>query len=161
MIIYLKSINYELWDIVINGFTENKKSYREWNEDEKKKASLDAKGLNILFCAVNQEQFNRISNCNTSHEAWHTLEVTHEGTNQVKETKINMLIHKYELFKMKPHESIGDMFTRFNEITNSLQSLGKGIPQSDLVRKILRSLTQNGRKRPLQLRRQKTSPLTP
>ena len=55
MIIYLKSINYELWDIVINGFADNKKSYREWNEDEKRTASLDAKGLNILFCAVNQE----------------------------------------------------------------------------------------------------------
>ena len=34
MIIYLKSINYELWDNVINGFDENKKSYREWNEKE-------------------------------------------------------------------------------------------------------------------------------
>ena len=52
-----------------------------------------------------------------------------------------MLIHKYELFKMKPHESIGDMFTRFNEITNPLQSLGRGFSQSDMVRKILRSLT--------------------
>ena len=124
-IIYLKSINYELWDIVINGFAQNTKSYMDWNEEEKRTAQLDAKGLNILFCAVNQEQFNRISNCNTSHEAWHTLEVTHEGTNQVKETKINMLVHKYELFKMKQDESIGDMFTRFNEITNALQSLGK------------------------------------
>ena len=47
------------------------------------------------------------------------MEVTHEGTNQVKETKINMLVHKYELFKMKPNEQIGEMFTRFCDITNS------------------------------------------
>ena len=94
-------------------------------------ASLDAMGLNILFCTVNQEQFNRISNCNTSHDAWHTLEVTHKGTSQVKETKINMLVSKYELFKMKLHESIEDMFTRFSEITNLLQSLGRGFSQSD------------------------------
>ena len=141
MIIYLKSINFELWDIVINGYTPNNASYREQNEEDKKQAQLDAKGLNILFCAVNQEQFNRISNCKTSHEAWHNLEVTHEGTNQVKETKINILIHKYELFQMKPNEHIGEMFTRFIEITNSLQSLGKGYTQGDLVRKILISLT--------------------
>ena len=55
MVINLNSINYELWDIVINGFTENKKSYREWNEDENRTTSLDAKGLKILFCVVNQE----------------------------------------------------------------------------------------------------------
>ena len=42
---------------------------------------------------------------------------------------------------MQPYESIGDIFTRFNEITNNLQSLGKNYSQSDLVRKVLRSLT--------------------
>ena len=69
MIIYLKSINFELWDIVINGFTPNGKAFKDWNEEEKRLASLVAMGLNILFCAINQEQFNRISNCSTSHEA--------------------------------------------------------------------------------------------
>ena len=81
MVIYLKSINFELWDIIINGFTQNKRSYKEWSEVDKRLAQLDAKGLNILFCAVNQEQFNKISNCNTTNKAWHNLEVTHEGTN--------------------------------------------------------------------------------
>ena len=51
--IYLKSINFELWDIVINGYTPNKVSYREWNDEEKRIAQLDVKGLNILLCAVN------------------------------------------------------------------------------------------------------------
>ena len=51
------------------------------------------------------------------------------------------------MFKMKSYESIGDMFTRFNEITNSLQSLGKCYSQSDLVRKVLRSLTPDWRKK--------------
>ena len=52
-----------------------------------------------------------------------------------------MLVHKYELFKMKSYESISDMFTRFSEITNNLQSLGKNYSQSDLIRKVLRFLT--------------------
>ena len=141
MQVYLKSIDLDLWDIVVNGYTPSKNDYKKWNENEKKLATLDAKGLNTLFCAISQDHFNYISNCNTSHEAWHNLEVTHEGTNQVKETKINMHVHKYELFKMKQNEPIGEMFTRFSEITNSLQALGKGYSQSDLVRKILRSLT--------------------
>ena len=41
---------------------------------------------------------------------------------------------------MKQNEPIGEMFTRFSEITNSLQALRTGYSQSDLVRKSLRSL---------------------
>ena len=56
------------------------------------------------------------------------------------ESKINMLVHKYELFKIEPHETINNMFTRFIKIINELKSLGKDYANSDLVCKILRSL---------------------
>ncbi len=69
--------------------------------------------------------------------------MTHEGTNQVKESKINMLVHKYELFKMESNETISCMFTRFTNIVNGLKSLGKSYTTSDLVRKILRSLPRS------------------
>ena len=36
-----------------------------------------------------------------------------------------MLIHKYELFRMKSNESIADIFTYFTDITNDLKSLRK------------------------------------
>ena len=48
---------------------------------------------------------------------------------------------------MKPNVPIGEMFTRFCDITNSLQSLGKTYPQCDLVRKVLRSLTPEWEKK--------------
>ena len=71
------------------------------------------------------------------------LEVTHEDTNQVKETKINMLIYKYELFKMEPTETITSMYTRFTDIVNNLKNLDKAYTDGDLCRNILRSLLQN------------------
>ncbi|GAV77694.1 zf-CCHC domain-containing protein/UBN2 domain-containing protein, partial [Cephalotus follicularis] len=46
--------------------------------------------------------------------------------------------HEYELFLMHDNESIGDMFTRFTTITNSLKNLGKSYSNQELVRKILR-----------------------
>ena len=66
-----------------------------------------------------------------------------EGTNQVKESRIDMLVHSYELFKMNSDESISSMFTRFTKIINSLKSLGKIYTNSELVRKILRCLPKN------------------
>ncbi|KAL5540358.1 hypothetical protein UlMin_043027 [Ulmus minor] len=86
------------------------------------------------------EEFNRIRTCKTAKDIWYTLEVVHEGTSQVKESKINMLVHKYELFQMKHDESITQMYTRFTNIINDLSSLGKEYSMSEKVRKILRSL---------------------
>ena len=64
----------------------------------------------------------------------------HEGINQVKKSKINMLVYQYELFKMDPTESITSTFNRFIDIINRLKSLEKVYTNSELVKKFLRSL---------------------
>ncbi|GAV69893.1 LOW QUALITY PROTEIN: UBN2 domain-containing protein, partial [Cephalotus follicularis] len=66
--------------------------------------------------------------------------VTNEGTNQVKESKISMLVHEYELFVMHDNECISDMFTRFTTIINSLKNLGKSYSNQEPIRKILKCL---------------------
>ena len=71
---------------------------------------------------------------------WRLLEITHEGTNQVKESKINLLVHKYELFLMKENETTIEMITRFTDIVNGLETFGKTCKESEKVMKILRSL---------------------
>ena len=71
--------------------------------------------MHTLYCALDVNEFNRISGCETAKEIWNKLEVTHEGTSQVKESKINILVHKYELFKIKINEIITEMFTKFTE----------------------------------------------
>ena len=55
MQMYLKSIDLDLWNIVVNGYTPSKKSYKEWNENEMNLATLDAKGLNTLFCTISED----------------------------------------------------------------------------------------------------------
>lgn len=71
---------------------------------------------------------------------WDTLRFAHEGTNQVKEANINILIHIYELFKMDEHESVEEMFNRFTVITNDPKSLGNPPSKQHKVRNLLRSL---------------------
>ena len=61
----------------------------------------------------------------------------YEGNTQVKKTKGNFLVYEYELFKMKPEESISEMFARLSEITNGLKALGKEYSSSELMRKVL------------------------
>ncbi|GAV83341.1 UBN2 domain-containing protein, partial [Cephalotus follicularis] len=69
--------------------------------------------------------------------------VTYEGTNQVKETKINRSVHDYELFTMLENENISSMYAHFNDIINSLKGLGKVYTNHELVSKIIRCLPKS------------------
>ncbi|GAV91935.1 UBN2 domain-containing protein, partial [Cephalotus follicularis] len=103
----------------------------------------NAKAKHVIICALNSNEFNRVSSCTTAKEMWDRLEVTYEGTNQVKDAKINMLVREYEMFAMKENENISGMFVRFTNIINSLQSLNKCYTNSEMVRKILRCLPKS------------------
>ena len=140
MRVFLISLNLDLWNIVENGFQLPSKPMNEWSDLEKKYFSLNAKAMNALFCALDKNEFNRISTYETAFDIWRTLEITHEGTSRVKDSKVNILLHDFELFQMQPSETIGDMYTRFTDVVNNLRVLGKSFSNFDLVSKILRSL---------------------
>ncbi|GAV62437.1 UBN2 domain-containing protein, partial [Cephalotus follicularis] len=152
MTIFLQSLDYQLWHIIANGprmptrtieGVVSPKPENEYNDNDFRMLQLNSKAKHVLFCAVGPNEFNRISSCDSAKEMWDLLEVTYEGTNQVKESKISILVHEYELFMMHNDECISDMFTRFTTITNSLKNLGKSYSNQELVRKILRCLPKS------------------
>ena len=71
------------------------------------------------------DEFFRVSQCNSAKEMWNVLEVTHEGTDDVKRVRKHSLIQEYELFRMQSEESIADVHKRFTHIVNHLTDLGK------------------------------------
>ena len=76
---------------------------------------------------------------------------------EVSFTELSDAFH--ELFKMKENETISEMVTRFTDITNSLASLGKDYTQVERIRKILRALTPEWRRRQPLLKRRMISQL--
>lgn len=66
--------------------------------------------------------------------------MTHEGNEQVKETKALALIHKYESFKMEEDEMVEEIFSRFKTLVSGLKVLSKGYTTVDNVNKIIRSI---------------------
>ena len=107
---------------------------------DKKKVQLNAKVVYILHCAIDRNEFNRVWQCKSAKEIWRLLETTHEETDQVKESRINILVHDYELLFIKDFESIVEMFSRFMMIVSELEALGKTYTKVEKVMKILRSL---------------------
>jgi oligoribonuclease (3'-5' exoribonuclease) len=126
---------------VVNGVS-TPKTESSWDEDDKKKILNDKKAINILQSALSMDEFFRISQCQTTKEIWDTLVETHEGTAEVKRSKLNTLSQEYELFRMQPGESILNMQKRFVHLTNHLKALGKTLTNDELNLKLLRYLTR-------------------
>ncbi|GJY11102.1 retrovirus-related pol polyprotein from transposon TNT 1-94 [Tanacetum coccineum] len=78
--------------------------------------------------------------CNTAKDIWKTLLITHQGNNQVKYNKIDLLVQQYEQFVISEDESIDSAFARFNTIITSLKALDEGYSSKNYVKKFLRAL---------------------
>nr|GEV51171.1 UBN2 domain-containing protein [Tanacetum cinerariifolium] len=78
--------------------------------------------------------------CNTAKEIWKTLLITHQGNNQVKDNKIDLLVQQYKQFVVSKDESIDSAFVRFNTIITSLKALDEGYSSMNYVRKFCRAL---------------------
>ena len=102
-----------------------------------KKFDANAKAHCALLQALNDDDddITRVIYCKSAYEIWSHLLVTHEGTSQVKRTKIDLLCSQYENFTMHENDTIDDMVTKFTKITNSLD-----IDNDQKVRKIIRAL---------------------
>ncbi|XP_069148276.1 uncharacterized protein [Solanum lycopersicum] len=116
------------------------KPRQKYDEADRKKIEKGFKAKTLLVCGIGPDEYNRVSACESAKEILDCLKTAHEGTEQVKESKIDMLTSRYENFKMQEGETIHEMFTKFSSITNELRSLGEPISMTKQVRKVLRIL---------------------
>ncbi|GJT00059.1 hypothetical protein Tco_0821228 [Tanacetum coccineum] len=94
----------------------------------------------VIYNSLPRKEYERIFMCNTAKEIWKTLLITHQGNNQVKDNKIDLLVQQYEQFVISKDESINSAFARFNTIITSLKALDEGYSSKNYVRKFLRAL---------------------
>ena len=116
----------ELWDIITKGpkvpmkkgaqGNSVVKSESEYSQSDLESMSKNYRAINQLCCALKGTEFNKVSSCTSAKKIWDKLVVTYEGTSQVKETKINILMHQYDMFKIM---DIRDIFY-FQKLKKSL-----------------------------------------
>ncbi|XP_070028803.1 uncharacterized protein [Nicotiana sylvestris] len=116
----------EMWEVICDGPHVPMKKLGESGpmvpKTRKDYSDIDRKPIKKNFCAK---------------KILEAFQIVHEGTTQVKQSKIYMLTTECELFRMKDDNSIQDMHTKFTSIINELHSLGEIIPRNKLVRKVL------------------------
>ena len=144
---YIQAEDYELWMLIKNGPLIPKKTKedgtiiikkpKEFDSEDYKMMEKNAKAKKLLYFDLGPDEYTRISECESAKDIWDALQVAHEGTNQVKQSRIELLMD------MGDRETIMDMYTRFTHITNELKSLGKTFTTEELVREILRFLPRS------------------
>lgn len=152
MRVHINSVDRKIWKVILEGPMEITTTNDEgetipkpealWDEKDEKDHAYDWKAINMHIAALGVDEYFRVSHCATAMAMWEALQVTHEGTNDVKLARINMLTQEFDLFRMKHGESIVDLQKRFSHIINRLHTLGHIISNAVSTNKILRCLSR-------------------
>jgi len=151
MQIFIEAIDLNIWETIEIGpyvptivdastSTTTEKPRDKWSEEDRRRVQYNLKAKNIITSAIGIDEYFRVSNYSNAKEMWDTLQLTHEGTTDVKRSRVNTLTHEYELFRMNTNEK--SMQKRFTHIVNHLVSLGKSFPNEDLINKVLICLSR-------------------
>ena len=142
---FLCFIDEAIWDAVEIGWTKAEAAESTWNKAALVASNSNSKELNAIFCGVSRDEFHRISHITVAQEAWQILETTYEGTKKVKDTKLQMLITRFEELRMSEDKSFDSFYSKLNEVVIGKFNLEEKMKDLKVVRKILRSLPESFR----------------
>ena len=98
------------------------------------------KAMITLVSSMSREEEGKLQYCTSAKKMWETLKNHYEGNIQVRSKKVQLHMYEYELFKMKPQESITEMTKLLNALITTLKKLGKHLTKEEVNNKILRIL---------------------
>ena len=137
MVIVAESIEN---NIVVVAARTYPKDPADYTPDEKEDASLDINLQLILVESLYPIMYNHVVNCKDAKHIWETIETINEGTEEVRENRLEILTSEYEHFKSTSGEGISEVFERYNKLINKLNLQGKFYTQKEINRKFLLTL---------------------
>ena len=66
---FLQSLDEKVWQAIEIGWTKPKEALTNWDETKIKATNFKSRALNILFSAVTNEEFKKVSSTKTVMEA--------------------------------------------------------------------------------------------
>ncbi|CAM8978214.1 unnamed protein product [Rhodiola kirilowii] len=147
---FLLSLDEKAWRAVLVGWMQPMMANPEgvvvakpealWTVADEKAVVGNSKAINAIFSRVDENVFKLIANYEFAKEAWDTLRTAYEGTDKVRNSRMQMVTTKFEDLKMKEEETIVEYNTRVLDLSNEVAPLEKPIEGERMASKVLRSL---------------------
>ena len=146
---YLDSDQIDVWDQILEEWTPPTTKVgevittlerKDWVDAHKKNNGKNHRAMVILLGSLSREECARVQHCTTAHAIWKTLANYHEGTTDVKNKRIELLVYQYETFKRLADENVTTLTNRLLALVEGLRKLGKIYSLGEVNKKILRSL---------------------
>ncbi|KAK8708938.1 hypothetical protein V6N13_059973 [Hibiscus sabdariffa] len=71
---FIQAQDFEVWDIIEEGYLEAPKKKKKQRSENDTKAKLNARAMHILLCGLNEEVSKKVSTCKRAKEMWEKLE---------------------------------------------------------------------------------------
>ncbi|KAM1689024.1 hypothetical protein ACFX2K_036827 [Malus domestica] len=134
---------HDAWEVVEKGYTEPEdeatlsQPQKESLKDSRKR---DKKALYLIYQALDDNGFEKVSSATSAKQAWEKLQTSYKGAEQVKKIRLQVLRGEFESLQMKGSESISDYFSRVLAVSNQLKRNGEKLEDVRIMEKILCSL---------------------
>ncbi|XP_068329911.1 uncharacterized protein [Pyrus communis] len=134
---------HDVWEVVERDYSEPEdeatltQAQKESLKDSRKR---DKKALYLIYQALDDNGFEKVSSATSAKQAWKKLQTSYKGAEQVKKVHLQVLRGEFEFLQMKGSESISDYFSRVLAVFNQLKRNGEKLEDVRIMEKILRSL---------------------
>jgi hypothetical protein len=139
MRIRIQATNFDLWQIVENGYTIQQPN--DLTSDDKANLQLDAQAKDIICCGLSKDIFHRFQKLGTTKQIWDAIKNAHEEFIARTDPHTQMLRAMFTGFRSLRKESAMELTDRLTNIIERLHQRGvTDITDRDVVNKLLSAL---------------------
>ena len=100
----------------------------------------NAQAMRVIRSSLCTIEYNKVRGIISAKEIWDTLKMSHEGNDEVKEGKMDLLQGELEAFVMKKDETVQQMHDRLTLLVTEIKTLGsKDWNDFKVTKKMLRA----------------------
>ncbi|KAL6329558.1 hypothetical protein AAG906_022135 [Vitis piasezkii] len=122
---FLNMQSEKVWNVIEFGWSPPKvldregrptnviKPKLEWDRGDNEASENNVRAMYSIFNAISMDEFRRIATCTLTKKAWDILQVTHEGINAMKVSKLQMLTSSFNLREPIPNSKVVRKILRY------------------------------------------------
>jgi hypothetical protein len=138
MKMYLYGLHPSLWNLVVVGVDIN--ASPPHTKEQEHDFFRNAQAVMVLRSSLSSYKYNKIRGLEIAKDIWDTLQLSHEGTDVVKEGKMDVLQGELESFVMKKDESLKEMHDHLKLLVTEIRMLGsKDWDEHKVTKEMLRA----------------------